>query len=322
MAKLMERIKHEDLYELLGILPDCSEKDIKRAYRQKALKCHPDKNPDDPLAAQAFHRLSDAYEVLTDPEVKKAYDQVLRARQAHAIRNKQLDAKRRKLKDDLEARERQAQEAAFQTVVERLSEEEQLAREIERLRREGSRVLEEEQERLSREIRGAQAQSGASPTRTASSQAYPLPSTPAESAKLKVRWKDDAAYDQSQLRQIFAKYGDVGEVIVLGKPGKMSGLVEMHSRSAAELAAQIETGFRDHPLKVKLITDTQTPTSGPSRPESAFSTPLGGALFASAETVARTQDFESLVMRKLRQEEERKRLIREIEEQDARDAAL
>lgn len=315
MAKLMERIKHEDLYELLGILPDSSEKDIKRAYRKKALQCHPDKNPDDPLAAQAFHKLSDAYEVLTDPEVKKAYDQVLKARQAQVIRNKQLDAKRRKLKDDLEARERQAQETAFQTVVERLSEEEKLAREIERLRREGSRVLEEEQERLSREIRGEKSRPSVVPPSEPNQT-----STQNESVKLKVRWKDDNAYDQEKLRQIFAKYGDVGEVIVLGKPGKMSGLVEMMSRGAAELAAQIETGFMNQPLKIKLIAENGTSNSGQSRSESAFTPNGGGALFASAETIARANDFESLVMRKLRQEEERKRLIREIEEQDARDA--
>ena len=74
MTKLMERIKDLDLYQLLDILPDADEKAIKKAYRKKALLCHPDKNPDNPKAAEQFHTLSDAYEVLTDPDVKKAYD--------------------------------------------------------------------------------------------------------------------------------------------------------------------------------------------------------------------------------------------------------
>ena len=139
MAKLMDRIKDLDLYLLLGITPDAEEKAIKKAYRKKALTCHPDKNPDNPKAAEEFHQLSDAYEVLTDADAKKAYDNVLKARKANELRNRQLDAKRRKLKDDLEAREREAADSAFATVVAKKTEEERLAAEIERLRKEGSR---------------------------------------------------------------------------------------------------------------------------------------------------------------------------------------
>ena len=43
---------------------------ITSAYRKKALKYHPDKNPDDPTAAERFQRLSKAYNVLTDPAAK------------------------------------------------------------------------------------------------------------------------------------------------------------------------------------------------------------------------------------------------------------
>ncbi|XP_074951399.1 dnaJ homolog subfamily C member 17 isoform X3 [Phalacrocorax aristotelis] len=55
-----------DLYGLLGVGEKASEKEVKKAYRQKALTCHPDKNPDDPRAAEVFHRLSQALAVLTD----------------------------------------------------------------------------------------------------------------------------------------------------------------------------------------------------------------------------------------------------------------
>lgn len=48
-----------DLYGLLGVLSDAAEKDIKSAYRKKALKCHPDKNPDNPQSAQLFQQLTD-----------------------------------------------------------------------------------------------------------------------------------------------------------------------------------------------------------------------------------------------------------------------
>ncbi|XP_029807861.1 dnaJ homolog subfamily C member 17 isoform X3 [Suricata suricatta] len=55
-----------DLYALLGIEEKAADKEVKKAYRQKALSCHPDKNPDNPRAAELFHQLSQALEVLTD----------------------------------------------------------------------------------------------------------------------------------------------------------------------------------------------------------------------------------------------------------------
>uniref|UniRef100_UPI00398E67C9 dnaJ homolog subfamily C member 17 isoform X4 n=1 Tax=Pristiophorus japonicus TaxID=55135 RepID=UPI00398E67C9 len=61
-----------DLYSLLEVSEDATGKEIKKAYRQKALKCHPDKNPDNPKAVELFHQLSQALEVLTDAAAKIA----------------------------------------------------------------------------------------------------------------------------------------------------------------------------------------------------------------------------------------------------------
>lgn len=72
------------------------------------MQCHPDKNPDNPDAAKEFQRLSAILEILTDEAARKAYDKVLRARKEAQIRHNELDGKRRKLKEELEARERSA----------------------------------------------------------------------------------------------------------------------------------------------------------------------------------------------------------------------
>jgi len=64
-----------DYYEVLGVGKNASADDIKRAYRRMAMKYHPDKNPDDKEAEAKFKECAEAYEVLSDPEKRRRYDQ-------------------------------------------------------------------------------------------------------------------------------------------------------------------------------------------------------------------------------------------------------
>ncbi|MDQ3050734.1 MAG: molecular chaperone DnaJ [Bacteroidota bacterium] len=64
-----------DYYEVLGIGRDAVEGDIKKAYRQMALKFHPDKNPGDKAAEDKFKEAAEAYEVLGDSEKRRRYNQ-------------------------------------------------------------------------------------------------------------------------------------------------------------------------------------------------------------------------------------------------------
>jgi molecular chaperone DnaJ len=65
----------QDYYEVLGISKGASEADIKKAYRRLAMKYHPDRNTEDKDATEKFKQLTEAYEVLSDPKKKMAYDQ-------------------------------------------------------------------------------------------------------------------------------------------------------------------------------------------------------------------------------------------------------
>uniref|UniRef100_A0A3Q1HM95 Uncharacterized protein n=1 Tax=Anabas testudineus TaxID=64144 RepID=A0A3Q1HM95_ANATE len=272
---------------------------IKKAYRQKALTCHPDKNPDNPKAAELFHQLSQALEVLTDAAARAAYDKICAAKKQAEERNRKLDDKRKKIKLDLETRERQAEAQSQEEVqITRTLEEE-----IARLREEGSRQLEEEQRLIREQIqREREAQ---------------LCSKSNVTPKLKLKWKckkeDEAngGYSQDILLRLLQKYGDVLNVIVSSKK-KGSAVVEFATVRSAELAFKNEIGLSGNPLKISWLEGQPEVIAPASQP---------GQFVSSQGSLTNERDYESVVMMRMRQAAERQRLIEQMQREDEEDTA-
>lgn len=278
---------------------------IKKAYRKKALTCHPDKNPD-PKAVHLFHQLSKALEILIDEtakvglmhvkqainrifiynfSLKAAYDRLLRARKASQRRHRELDSKRRKLKDELEVRERRANE----DVVSEADATAKFEAEVERLRKEGSKQLEKENEILKQQIaeeimlkKGKNAEN--------------LPRL-----KFKVLKRHDKL-DDTEAQDYFEQFGEV-TCLVLSKSGK-SGLVEYKNVSDALKM----TNAQDVSPKFNLEWLQGKPATFPI---------FASTIQTEKSNLVNDLDYESLVLRKLRQAEERKRLIAEMDNENS-----
>ncbi|XP_002718024.1 dnaJ homolog subfamily C member 17 [Oryctolagus cuniculus] len=287
-----------DLYALLGIEEKAADKEVKKAYRQKALSCHPDKNPDNPKAAELFHQLSQALEVLTDAAARAAYDKIRRAKKQAAERTQKLDEKRKKVKLDLEARERQAQAQGSEEEEESRSTR-TLEQEIERLREEGSRQLEEQQRLMQEQMRQEREQRLRGKAEHCEAKGTP---------KLKLKWKckedgSQGGYSEDVLLRLLQKYGEVLNLVLSSKRAG-TAVVEFATVKAAALAVQNEVGLIDNPLKISWLEGQPQGVVGPGHPG------------LSKGSVRSERDYESLVMMRMRQAAERQQLIAQMQQED------
>lgn len=125
---------------------------LRKSYRQTSLRYHPDKNPS-PDAAATFHTLTTAYNVLGDVATKAVYDQALFAQLVRKRKSEAMDVQRRRMKEDLEAREHAAAVGVGMAGVlgakrQKMDEERELEKRLEKLREEGVKLKMKREEAL------------------------------------------------------------------------------------------------------------------------------------------------------------------------------
>lgn len=226
IVALLKDLKTTDLYEFFSVTPVSSDKDITRAYKKKALQHHPDKNPDDPLAGETFQKISKAYEILSDPAAKAAYDKWVRAKQASLRRTQELSGKRKKFKEELELQEQlSAQESECMREANRSMEAE-----IARLRSEGGEWIKRQEELLRAEFQNTE-----------------------EDPTLKAQWRaaktdaNNGGYSKDVIMKQFGKYGKLLDVIVSKKKNGRA-LIVFEKTACASQALLVEKGLTTNPL--------------------------------------------------------------------------
>ncbi|KAH9072897.1 DnaJ-domain-containing protein [Lactarius deliciosus] len=142
----------QNAYEIVGVGSDATDADIKKGFRQRSLKTHPDRNPHLKDAARLFHELTQAYELLLDPLRRMALDAKLRIQEARKHRYANFDKKRKAMLEELE----QAEQADKKAKSAEASKRQKHAQETEQIRDAGRRMVEERQAELLRRQKEAE----------------------------------------------------------------------------------------------------------------------------------------------------------------------
>lgn len=239
-------------YELLDVELETSEADIRKAYRSRSLKVHPDRNPNDPNAAKKFHQLNQAYELLLDPLRRLALDAKLRIQNARKQRFAGSDAKRKAMLEDLEERERLLKKAR----MDRREEEVNKWTDTERVKEEGKKMMKErEQEIRVREEEAARA-------RTLAEEDDMPPTIGALDTTVRLKYtltNHPTLTTASSLKSLLSSFGAVDEALIFlslkppkkspDKPAKYATAVVPFIKIGDAFAAVCASGREERRLK-------------------------------------------------------------------------
>ncbi|XP_074312888.1 uncharacterized protein LOC141648257 [Silene latifolia] len=276
-----------DHYTILG-LPSGEEGakltilEISKAYKQKALILHPDKNPNDPKANDNFTQLKSSYEILKHESSRKLFDDLLKIRREKVVRDRQLDAKRRRMVSDLEERERGA--AGF------VDPEREARAKEEKIKRKLDDEVRRIREMLAK--KGALGTENKSDVKRENGGNVGLD----KSKVLKVSWEGgvNGDYSAEKLRELFQEFGEVEDVVIRKK--RSSALVVMSSKEGVVAATGVLIGDLSNPLLVLPLQPVNPMASVRAQEPVATKdeTPIGNVVGAGY------QAFENSVLEKLK----------------------
>jgi DnaJ family protein C protein 17 len=245
-------------YEILNCSINSSKEQISKAARKLSLVYHPDKNPD-PEAAKIFLNIQKAKDFLLDEEKRKDYDQkirnVIKRKEYDSQRSQNMDSKRKKMKEELEARLSSALNEKDKTKQSRNNEQpsssskyfpdfdklpKHMKEEIEKSARE-----EKERQRKEGDILQFKKNIGM--------------------CQIKIKWKRTRqSHSDETLYQLFKEFGEISEVVLIGDKGN-SAIITFKSESSAKSAFEKFIDAED--MRVTVVDSN----SGNKKPASIFS---------------------------------------------------
>jgi curved DNA-binding protein CbpA len=286
----------EDWYALLGVEQGASDEAIKKSYRKLALTCHPDKT-DDIDAADKFDKLTKTKDFLLDPSIRGEYDEkralALSRERLKAAKTQHMGERRARMKSELEKREASLADAA------RASEQAKRGREndLDRLRREGQ----------ARRAAAAQKAAEKDAAFEAKKQGLSRPRGNIDARQMLVKWKRGSeSHSDESLVRLFGRFGSVEEVVFYGNKGNAALIT--FSEEAAVRAAVSAYNESDEMRVVSIAERKRRKTEiAPSRQEQS----------SGSKSSIGKNEMESVAAMRVRQAAERRRMMREMAEEEA-----
>ncbi|ELR19934.1 DnaJ [Acanthamoeba castellanii str. Neff] len=276
----------EDYYATLGLELGATAAQISKAYKKQALKFHPDRNPNDPLAGQRFHALQQAYDVLSDPEARAAFDALIQARLNRKRKLSTMDAQRRNLKQTLEEREN----AFKRQRADELDAQRRLAARMARLKEETAAKM--QQEKLRRQQ--TQDRVAAPSSSTSSSD---------EEVVVKLRWgKKEGWDDEAGVRSALERAGCPAPLAVAVRRRGGGAMATFASLADADAAlARLPPPLTGRVRRSRASTPPASSSSSSRADRPSTSTPASAAAGSTPSAAAGLghADFESQVLARM-----------------------
>ena len=240
----------EDYYAILGLAPGATSEEVRKAYRKRSLDVHPDRykgeNPDG--ATAEFLKLTRAKEVLEDDKARAAFENVIKARAMHKEKQGSQDEARKKMREDLEAREEEARKRPCGAAAPPSAESQRQAQQQAAAEAEARRELQRELERLRRTGRldptgrapvAPQAAEGSAPSSAAAASSSTTAMPPlAAKATATLRWAADAPLSEPALRTVLSKLlGSAADGVLIALAGSKA-VCELDVGACRALAAR------------------------------------------------------------------------------------